>query len=63
METWQSKSAFVIRLRENTDMQPDRLEGTVEHVASYKATRFRSVEELLAFMALVIAERTQRDSS
>lgn len=53
----------MIRLRESTDILAGRLEGTVEHIASYKATRFRSVEELLAFIARVIAERTNHDSS
>jgi len=63
METGQPSDAFVIRLRANTDVRAGRLEGTVEHIASYKATRFRSVEELVAFIARVVSERTQLDRS
>ena len=54
METWQSKAAFVVQFRENTDIQAGRLEGKVEHIASYESARFHSVDELLAFMARVL---------
>ena len=33
-----------------------RLEGKVEHIASYEAARFHSLDELLAFMALVLSQ-------
>jgi hypothetical protein len=55
MEGWQSKAAFVIQFRENVDFEAGRLEGKVEHIATYEASRFRSLEELLAFMARVLA--------
>jgi hypothetical protein len=56
MEGWQSKAAFVIQFRETTDIEAGRLEGKVEHIASYKATRFHSVDELLAFVGRVLTE-------
>ena len=56
MEGWQYKAAFVIQFRPETDIEAGRFEGRVEHVASTKATRFRSLEELLSFIAGVLAE-------
>jgi hypothetical protein len=56
MEGWQSKAAFVIHFREDTDIPAGRLEGRIEHIASYRAKRFNSVEELLAFTSSVLAE-------
>jgi hypothetical protein len=56
MKTWQSNAAFVIQFREGTDLEAGRLEGKVEHIASYKAARFHSVDELIAFMARVLTE-------
>jgi hypothetical protein len=56
MEGWQSKAAFVVQFRENTDIEAGRLEGKVEHIASYKAVRFHSVDELLAFIARMLTE-------
>ena len=56
MEGWQSKAAFVIQCRPETDVEAGRFEGRVEHIASYKAKRFHSVDELLAFIALVLTE-------
>ena len=61
MDRWQSQAAFVIQFREGTDIAAGRLEGKVEHIASYKATRFHSVDELLAFMARVLQEEGCRD--
>jgi len=56
MEGWQSKAAFVIQFREETDIPAGRLEGKIEHIASYRSVRFHSVEELLAFTSSVLAE-------
>lgn len=46
----------MIQLREDTDIPAGRLEGKVEHIASYRAARFHSVEDLLAFLTRVLAE-------
>jgi hypothetical protein len=56
MEGWQLKAAFVIQFRESTDVQAGRVEGKIEHIASYRAARFRSVDELMAFISSVLAE-------
>ena len=56
MRAWQSNAAFVVQFRKGTDLEAGRLEGKVEHIASYKAARFHSVDELIAFMARVLTE-------
>ena len=56
MEGWQHKAAFVIQFRPETDVEAGRFEGRVEHVASSKATRFHSLDELLRFIASVLTE-------
>ena len=56
MEGWQLKAAFVIQFRESTDVQAGRVEGKIEHIASYRAARFHSVDELMAFISSVLAE-------
>jgi hypothetical protein len=61
MDQWQYKGAFVIQFRPETDVEAGRFEGKVEHVASCKATRFHSLDELLAFIATVLTEVTNSD--
>lgn len=56
MDDWQYKAAFVIQFRPETDIEAGRFEGRVEHIPSCKATRFHSLDELLAFIARVLAE-------
>ena len=56
MEGWQSKASFVIQCRPETDIENGRFEGRVEHIASYKAIRFHSLEELVTFVANVLTE-------
>lgn len=56
MEEWQYKAAFVVQFRPETDIEAGRFEGRVEHVASSKAARFHSLDELLSFIAKVLAE-------
>ena len=56
MEEWQYKAAFVVQFRPETDIEEGRFVGRVEHVASSKAARFHSLEELLSFIARVLAE-------
>jgi hypothetical protein len=58
MDGWQSKAAFVVQFRETTDIRAGRVEGKVEHIASYRSARFHSVDELLAFIASVLDEST-----
>jgi hypothetical protein len=47
--------AFVVQLRENTDVGRGQWAGRVEHVTSGQATHFQSLEQLLAFVARVLA--------
>ena len=61
MEQWQHKAAFVIQFRPETDIEAGRFEGRVEHIASYKAMRFHSLDELLGFIASVLAEIRNTD--
>ena len=56
MGAWQSNAAFVVQFRDDTDFTTGRIEGKVEHIASYTAARFNSVEELIAFMARVLSD-------
>ena len=56
MEGWQYKAAFVIQFRPETDIESGIFEGKVEHVASGKATRFHSLDELLGFILFVLTE-------
>jgi len=55
VDAWQSKAAFVVQFRESTDIRAGLLDGKVEHIASYESAKFHSADELLAFMARVLA--------
>ena len=47
--------AFVVQLHATADVAQARLVGRVEHVVSGQALHFHTVDELLAFMARVLA--------
>jgi hypothetical protein len=47
--------AFVVQFRTRPRGAPS-WEGRVEHVVSYQAARFHSLDELLAFMTRVLTE-------
>ena len=61
MEGRQYKAAFVIQFRPETDIEAGRFEGRVEHIASSKATRFHSLDELLGFIAGVLTKGSERE--
>ena len=61
MDGWEHKLAFVIQFRPETDVQAGRFEGKVEHIASYEATRFHSLDELLAFIVRVHTEINKKE--
>ena len=63
MEAWQSRAAFVIHFPEGTDIEAGRIEGKVEHIATFTALRFQSLDELLAFVARILAECKDRDDT
>jgi hypothetical protein len=50
-----AERAFVVQLSTRADLGQNRPEGRVEHVVSGACAQFRTVEELLAFMARVLA--------
>jgi hypothetical protein len=56
MEGWQYKAAFVIQFRPETDIESGQFEGRVEHIASYNAARFHSLDELLTFIANMLRD-------
>ena len=47
--------AFVVHLRTSADITRGQIAGRVEHVVSGQSIHFNSLEELLAFMAQVLA--------
>jgi hypothetical protein len=47
--------AFVVHFRVNSDVAHGQVAGRVEHVVSGQSAHFDSLEELLAFMARVLA--------
>jgi hypothetical protein len=61
MNRLQYKAAFVIRFDPSADIESGRIEGRVEHVASYKTKRFHCVEELLLFVGRVLKEVRAED--
>ena len=63
MDGWQYKAAFVIQFRPETDIEAGRFEGKAEHVASFKATRFHSLDVLLVFISSVLTEIRSTEGS
>lgn len=51
-----AKRAFVVQLRAEAKVEQGQWQGRVEHLVSYQATHFESLEELLAFMVQVLSE-------
>jgi hypothetical protein len=47
--------AFVVHFRTSTDIARGQITGRVEHVISGQATHFASLEELLTFIARLLA--------
>ena len=54
--------AFVVQFHAQTDLESDHWAGRVEHVVSGQATHFQSVEELMAFIARILATQRERSS-
>ena len=48
--------AFVVQFSPATQVDADQVEGRVEHLVSRQATRFQSLEALLAFISRVLRE-------
>jgi hypothetical protein len=56
MKQWQYTAAFVIQIQPDSRLNDGQIKGRVEHVASTLATRFHSIDELLAFITTVLAD-------
>ena len=56
MKDWKYNGAFVLQFKLETNFEAGRCQGWVEHITSYKATRFNSLEELTAFVGQVLLE-------
>jgi len=54
MDGTRHAGAFVIQFAPETDLAAGRVVGRVEHVTSYEALHFNSLEELLSFLARVL---------
>lgn len=51
-----AKRAFVVQIHADAKVEQGKWQGRVEHIVSYRATRFQSLEELLAFMVKILSE-------
>jgi predicted HicB family RNase H-like nuclease len=56
MNGWQHKGSFVVRFSSETDANAEYFHGRVEHVASGKTLRFKSLEELQEWLRRVLKE-------
>jgi hypothetical protein len=61
MKEWQYKAAFVIQIQPDSKLDNRQIHGRVEHVASTRALRFSTVDELLAFITSVLIEVRKTD--
>jgi hypothetical protein len=55
------RGAFVLTLAPGTEPRHGRFEGWIEEVDSGRERRFRSTEELLAFLSKCFDEAKRRD--
>ena len=53
--------AFVVQLRADAKVEQGQWQGRVEHLVSFQAARFQSLEELLAFIVKVLSEPEQQE--
>ena len=51
-----AKRAFVVQVHIDADVEQGQWLGRVEHLVSFQAAHFKSIEELLAFMVKVMTE-------
>src|SRR3954462_11731167 len=56
MKEWQHKAAFVIQIQPDCKLNEGQIQCRVEHVASTRTARFHSVDELLAFITIVLTD-------
>ncbi len=56
-----AKRAFVVQVHADAKVEQGQWQGRVEHLVSYQAARFHSLEELLAFMVKVLSEPDRQE--
>jgi hypothetical protein len=56
MNGWQHNGAFVIKFRQDTNVNTGDFYGRVEHVASRRQKRFDSLEELMEFLYSILRD-------
>jgi hypothetical protein len=54
-----ARRTFVVQLHADALTEEGGFKGRVEHVVSYQATHFSSVEELVAFITRIVLEQQQ----
>jgi hypothetical protein len=59
MDDPQHAGAFVIQFGPQTDIDAGRVAGRVEHITSYEALHFSSLEELLSFLDKVLKRKRE----
>jgi hypothetical protein len=52
-----TRRAFVVQFHADAQVEHGHFKGRVEHIVSYQATHFESLEELLAFIVRVVMEQ------
>ena len=56
-----AKRAFVVQIHADAKVEQGQWQGRVEHLVSFQATHFQSIEELLAFIVKVLSEPAQQE--
>ena len=56
-----AKRAFVVQLHADAVVEQGQWQGRVEHLVSFQATHFQSLEELLAFMVKMLNMREPQE--
>jgi hypothetical protein len=54
-----AKRAFVVQVHADAKVEQGQWQGRVEHLVSFQATPFQSLEELLTFIVKVLSEPEQ----
>jgi len=49
--------AFVVQIHADAQVEHGHFKGRVEHIVSYQATHFGSLEELVTFIVRVLTEQ------
>jgi len=58
-----ANKAFVVQLHADARVEQGEFRGRVEHVVSYKARHFHSLEELTAFIVQTITTLEEEDDN